>query len=309
MDNFDLKKYLAEGRLLKEEKTYDIYGDGDVVIDISKATPEQERLIRWESDPKNEISEFEDSEAAQKFADEIMNLNSAKEVKNYYDNVRGWATVDYLDTYKAVNAFVGNKPIPENKLVKEDVSSRFIKKYLSMGSPEVFEDIEDIESYSDRDKAILIFLDEEHGVTISDELAKGIKDKSSADIIKYFQDEDYEYMSYGVMRRQLGVPVATGFAWNESGGTVGSRSVDAEDWYIDSSIVRKLNKIWREKYPELNIPEFNDSNYNLIIKVAQELDDYYRGQARKQKGIDLEVPYEEYAAMWVQALKDKDAIK
>ena len=56
MDNFDLKKYLAEGRLLKEEKTYDIYGDGDVVIDISNATPEQERLIRWESDPKNEIS-------------------------------------------------------------------------------------------------------------------------------------------------------------------------------------------------------------------------------------------------------------
>ena len=309
MDNFDLKKYLAEGRLLKEEKTYDIYGDGDVVIDISKATPEQERLIRWESDPKNEISEFEDSEAAQKFADEIMNLNSAKEVKNYYDNVRGWATVDYLDTYKAVNAFVGNKPIPENKLVKEDVSSRFIKKYLSMGSPEVFEDIEDIESYSDRDKAILIFLDEEHGVTISDELAKGIKGRAPADIIKYFQDEDYEYMSYGVMRRQLGVPVVTGFAWNESGGTVGSRSVDAEDWYIDSSIVRKLNKIWMEKYPELNIPEFNDSNYNLIIKVAQELVDNYRGQARKQKGIDLEVRYEEYAAMWVQALKDKDAIK
>ncbi len=111
MKDFDLKKYLAENKLLKEEKTYDIYGDGDVVIDISRATPEQESLIRWESDPKNGISEFEDSEAAQKFADEIMNLNSSKEVKNYYDNVRGWATVDYLDTYKAVNAFVGNKPI------------------------------------------------------------------------------------------------------------------------------------------------------------------------------------------------------
>ena len=111
MDNFDLKKYLAEGRLFKEEKTYDIYGNGDVVIDISRATPEQERLIRWESDPKNGLSEFDNSEAAQKFADEIMNLNSAKEVKNYYDNIRGWATVDYLDTYKAVNAFVGNKPI------------------------------------------------------------------------------------------------------------------------------------------------------------------------------------------------------
>ena len=120
MDNFDFKKYLAEGRLLKEEKTYDIYGDGDVVIDISRATPEQERVIRWESDPKNGPSEFDNSEAAQKFADEIMNLNSAKEVKNYYDNIRGWATVDYLDTYKAVNAFVGNKPIPEGKLFEEE---------------------------------------------------------------------------------------------------------------------------------------------------------------------------------------------
>ena len=120
MDNFDFKKYLAEGRLLKEEKTYDIYGDGDVVIDISRATPEQERVIRWESDPKNGPSEFDNSEAAQKFVDEIMNLNSAKEVKNYYDNIRGWATVDYLDTYKAVNAFVGNKPIPEGKLFEEE---------------------------------------------------------------------------------------------------------------------------------------------------------------------------------------------
>ena len=117
MNNFDLNKYLAENKLLKEEKTYDIYGDGDVVIDISRATPEQESLIRWESDPKNGISEFEDSEAAQKFADEIMNLNSSKEVKNYYDNVRGWATVDYLDTYKAVNAFVGNKPIQDEDLL------------------------------------------------------------------------------------------------------------------------------------------------------------------------------------------------
>ena len=107
----------SEGKLVKEEKTYDIYGDGDVVIDISRATPEQESLIRWESDPKNGISEFEDSEAAQKFADEIMNLNSSKEVKNYYDNVRGWATVDYLDTYKAVNAFVGNKPIQDEDLL------------------------------------------------------------------------------------------------------------------------------------------------------------------------------------------------
>ena len=197
------------------------------------------------------------------------------------------------------------KYLAEGKLLKEDVSSRFVKKYLSMGAPEVFEDIEDIESYSDRDKAILIFLDEEHGVTISDKLAKGIKDKAPADIIKYFQDEDYEYMSYGVMKRQLGVPAVTAMIWDEAG------SNRHEDWYYHTNDKRKLNKVWRTKYPELDIPRFNRlfGNYDIRNKVAQELDDYYRGQARKQKGIDLEVPYEEYAAMYVQALKDEGAIK
>ena len=116
MDNFDLKKYLAEGKLFEEAKTIDVYGDGDVVVDISKATPEQERVINFEF----EVSEFSNSEEAQEVVDQIMNLNSAKEVKNYYDNVRGWATVDYLDTYKALNAFVGNKPIAEGRLLKED---------------------------------------------------------------------------------------------------------------------------------------------------------------------------------------------
>jgi len=152
MDNFDLKKYLA-------------YGDGDVVIDISRATPEQERLIRWESDPKNGLSEFDNSEAAQKFADEIMNLNSAKEVKNYYDNIRGWATVDYLDTYKAVNAFVGNKPIPEGKLHENKLSPNgepladIDPQYMDKTYPDSFEFVnsrnlgtfDDLDPYGEQD--------------------------------------------------------------------------------------------------------------------------------------------------------------
>jgi len=190
------------------------------------------------------------------------------------------------------------------KSLEEDVSSRFIKKYLSMGAPEVFQDIEDIESYSDRDKAILIFLDEEHGVTISDKLAKGIKGRAPADIIKYFQDEDYEYMSYGVMKRQLGVPVVTTMTWDEAG------SNGYDSWFYDTKTLTKLNKVFRTKYPELDIPRFNKlyKNYDIRKEVATELDDYYRGEARKQKGIDLEVPYEEYADMYVQALKDKKAL-
>tara|TARA_Y100000766_G_C18852115_1_gene578710 strand:- start:30 stop:1421 length:1392 start_codon:yes stop_codon:yes gene_type:complete len=196
------------------------------------------------------------------------------------------------------------KYLAEGRLLKEDVSSRFVKKYLSMGAPEVFEDIEDIESYSDRDKAILIFLDEEHGVTISDKLAKGIKGKAPADIIKYFQDEDYEYMSYGVMKRQLGVPVVRTMIWDEAG------SNRHEDWYYHTKDKRNLNKVWRTKYPELDIPGFNKTfkNYDTRNRISRLLDDYYRGEARKQKGIDLEVPYEEYADMYVQALKDEGAI-
>ena len=144
MKNFDLKKYLAEGRLFEEAKTIDVYGDGDVVVDISKATPEQERVINFEF----EVSEFSNSEEAQEVVDQIMNLNSAKEVKNYYDNVRGWATVDYLDTYKALNAFVGNKPIAEGKLLKEDITKLRGQELLDFFSYTKYMDVdvEELES-------------------------------------------------------------------------------------------------------------------------------------------------------------------
>jgi len=139
MDNFNYKKYLAEGRLFEEAKTIDVYGDGDVVVDISKATPEQERVINFEF----KVSEFSNSEEAQEVVDQIMNLNSAKEVKNYYDNVRGWATVDYLDTYKALNAFVGNKPIAEGKLLKEVMDEEMVDYVSAMYDSDVDQEAEE----------------------------------------------------------------------------------------------------------------------------------------------------------------------
>ena len=139
MDNFNYKKYLAEGRLFEEAKTIDVYGDGDVVVDISKATPEQERVINFEF----EVSEFSNSEEAQEVVDQIMNLNSSKEVKNYYDNVRGWATVDYLDTYKALNAFVGNKPIAEGKLLKEVMDEEMVDYVSAMYDSDVDQEAEE----------------------------------------------------------------------------------------------------------------------------------------------------------------------
>ena len=162
------RQYLTEG-VIKENK-YDIYGDGDVVIDISRATPEQERLIRWESDPENGITEFENSEDAQKFADEIMNLNSAKEVKNYYDNVRGWATVDYLSTSNALNAFVGNKQIPEadstSPNLKEDYKNDYANSEEDYTDSMVIEKIKDIIKYHELDPSdVMEEIGQEFGVS------------------------------------------------------------------------------------------------------------------------------------------------
>ena len=204
-----------------------------------------------------------------------------------------------------MNDFDLRKYLAENRLLQE-MSPRSIKKYLSIISPEeygkYFDQIENFESYSDRDKAIFIYLQESDngpGVYVTDKVAKAIKGKSGADIIKYFQDEDFGYMSYGLMRRVLGVPAVTGFTFDESG------SEDAEDWYLDPKIERKLNKIFRANYPELDVPRFNKRQFDLVYDIENELDDYYRGLARDQKGRELEVSYEEYAENWVQSLKDR----
>ena len=296
MDNFDLKKYLAEGKLFEEENPIWVIDAFEDSADIEQAGPAYKEAVIDIIKSKHPNISDKDLEASI----EVMNVT-------WYNEARSNAKGSEPEEMKVSAEDFADGAIEhyEDALIplKEDVSSRFVKKYLSVGAPEVFEDIEDIESYSDRDKAILIFLDEEHGVTISDKLAKGIKDKAPADIIKYFQDEDYEYMSYGVMKRQLGVPAVTAMIWDEAG------SNRHEDWYYHTKDKRNLNKVWRTKYPELDIPEFNKKNYDIRQGLAQELDDYYRGQARKQKGIDLEVPYEEYAAMYVQALKDEGAIK
>ena len=198
------------------------------------------------------------------------------------------------------------KYLAEGKLLKEDISPRSIKKYLALIPPEeygkYFSKIENFELYSDRDRAIFIYLQESDngpGVYLTDEVAKAIKDKSGADIIKYFQDKDYEYMSYGTMRRTLGVPAVSGFIFDESG------SEDADSWYLDPKVSRKLNKIWKANYPELDVPRFNRRQWDIIYNLSEELYDYYRKIAREQRGEELEVSYEEYAENWIQSLKDR----
>ena len=187
--------------------------------------------------------------------------------------------------------------LKNNPLLKEDVSSRFIQKYLSEFNAEDFE-IEDIESYSDRDKAIFAYLEIGPGIIVKDEVAKSIKDKSGEEIIQYFQDKNYEYMPYSEMRRIFKVAPVQGMIWDESGPR-------DETWYLYSNHVRKLNKIWRTKYPELNIPKWNRNNFMHMSDITDSLEDFYRGQARQQKGRDLEVSYEEFADAYVDGVKEK----
>ena len=84
MDNFDLRKYLAEGRLLKESNnTVRVYIsdlDKEVDIDISGATKNQKGLI----DYAIEIEEFPTIEDAEGMFGQLMDINSEEEVAYYY---------------------------------------------------------------------------------------------------------------------------------------------------------------------------------------------------------------------------------
>jgi len=66
MDNFDLRKYLAEGRLLKEE-----------------LTPLQQYVYDFEKDVSGEDN-------AKDFLDGIKKLNTPKDVYDYYAFERNW---------------------------------------------------------------------------------------------------------------------------------------------------------------------------------------------------------------------------
>ena len=117
MENFDLKKYLAEGKLLKEEKTFNVYNDDGepVLVNLDKATPSQEKLIRWEMP---NITEPETSEEAQEIANEIMQLNSVEDVKQYYGYKRGWFNSSLKNLVG--DAMVVYSSLSENKLLKEN---------------------------------------------------------------------------------------------------------------------------------------------------------------------------------------------
>ena len=79
MDNFDLKKYLAEGRLLKEE--YDPYDDYDN-MDFSKLNPGQKAAFdEWLVQYSNDY--FENKAEFQNMIDEFAEVENANDLADF----------------------------------------------------------------------------------------------------------------------------------------------------------------------------------------------------------------------------------
>ena len=180
-------------------------------------------------------------------------------------------------------------------VIKEEVSSRFIKKYLSMVEPENFKDIEDIESYSDRDKAIFLYLEIVPGIMVSDELARDLKDKPSEEIVQYFKDRNYSYMPYSAMDRIFGSITPTGMEFER-----GSPEKVHLDAYGHN---RKINKILRDKYSDVIDFMKSDRTGGNAIEVHNAIQDRYSDEAKD--GRSREVSYEEYASDFADAIRDR----
>ena len=187
------------------------------------------------------------------------------------------------------------KYIMSESVIKEEVSSRFIKKYLSMVKPENFKDIEDIESYSDRDKAIFLYLEIGPGIMVSDELARDLKDKPSEEIVQYFKDRNYSYMPYSAMDRIFGSITPTGMEFER-----GSPEKVHLDAYGHN---RKINKILRDKYPDVIDFMKSDRTGGNAIEVHNAIQDRYSDEAKD--GRSREVSYEEYASDFADAIRDR----
>ena len=183
--------------------------------------------------------------------------------------------------------------LTEGKLVKEDVSSRFINKYLSMVTPEDFKDIEDIESYSDRDKAIFMYLEIVPGIMVGDELARDLKDKPGEEIVGYFKDKNYSYMPYSAMDKTFGSETPTGMEFERG---------QPDKVHLDRTHNMGINKILRSEYPEV-IDFIKSDRTGYKYDVHNAIQDRYSDEAKD--GRSREVSYEEYASDFADAIMDR----
>ena len=240
-------------------------------------------------------------------ADEFMDVdpNEYNEYFDFYDmylvtqrdeeNTKDISVEDYPEGDYSGYTKRDDLPKLDEGVIKEEVSSRFIKKYLSMVEPENFKDIEDIESYSDRDKAIFLYLEIVPGIMVSDELARDLKDKPSEEIVQYFKDRNYSYMPYSAMDRIFGSITPTGMEFER-----GSPEKVHLDAYGHN---RKINKILRDKYSDVIDFMKSDRTGGNAIEVHNAIQDRYSDEAKD--GRSREVSYEEYASDFADAIRDR----
>ena len=188
----------------------------------------------------------------------------------------------------------GTYVVVSEGVIKEEVSSRFIKKYLSMVKPENFKDIEDIESYSDRDKAIFLYLEIDPGIMVSDELARDLKDKPSEEIVQYFKDRNYSYMPYSAMDKIFGSITPTGMEFERGA---------PDKVHLDRTHNMRINKILRNKYSDVIDFMKSDRTGGNAIEVHNAIQDRYSDEAKD--GRSREVSYEEYASDFADAIRDR----
>ena len=123
MDNFNLKKYLAEGRLFEE------------------ITPLQQYVLDYEKDISGEVS----SNVFQS----IKSLESAEDVYDYYANERGWEDDEELkDDLKSIFKQVKNKFGGSELTDLQQRALSYVKKRF--GNDEAKKDLDIIKSFKER---------------------------------------------------------------------------------------------------------------------------------------------------------------
>ena len=304
MENFDLRKYLAEGRLLKEEVMVNpiiMFGGKEYIEDIISSPDDfgfDENDAEW---VKNNILSSPKMVSIQDY----MDLDD-RWVKQAQIETDGGGDLDHIvdalkvhikqglitpEQEKEAMKVVG---LAEGRLLKEDVSSGFINKYLSMVEPENFKDIEDIELYSDRDKAIFLYLEIVPGIMVSDELARDLKDKPSEEIVQYFKDRNYSYMPYSAMDKIFGSITPTGMEFERGA---------PDKVHLDRTHNMRINKILRNKYSDVIDFMKSDRTGGNEIEVHNAIQDRYSDEAKD--GRSREVSYEEYASDFADAIRDR----
>jgi hypothetical protein len=321
MNNFDLRKYLAEGRLLKEDynlpdsdSNTDKYVNNhwdSILKDILRAHTDLRNSKGGENIPERP-SQLDIDVVLGRFdgADEFTDVNPSvyEDYFDFYDmylvtqrdeeNTKNISDEDYpkgnYDGYTKRDDLVKLSDLAEGKILKEDVSSGFINKYLSMVEPENFKDIEDIESYSDRDKAIFLYLEIGPGIMVSDELARDLKDKPSEEIVQYFKDRNYSYMPYSAMDKIFGSITPTGMEFERGA---------PDKVHLDRTHNMRINKILRNKYSDVIDFMKSDRTGGNEIEVHNAIQDRYSDEAKD--GRSREVSYEEYASDFADAIRDR----